>query len=338
MTERPLHEPPAPTAAAGRAGDSPLAHGDRYRRLVDEARARGPLRVAIAHPCDVHSMRAIAEGLAAGLIAPVLLGPQARLRAAAAQAGLDLSALDCQWQPHSHAAAARAVELAREHRVDAVMKGSLHTDELLGAVLDPATGLRTDRRVSHVYLMDLPAYPRPLLVTDAAVNIEPDLAAKRDICQNAIDLARWLGIERPKVAVLAAVETVNPRMRSTLDAAALSVMALRGQITGGVVEGPFAFDNAIDPAAARSKGLAGEVAGQADILLVPDIEAGNMVAKQLLYFAAADGAGIVLGARVPVILTSRSDGVRVRIASMALASLMAGRMRERAAEALVAAH
>jgi phosphate acetyltransferase len=217
------------------------------------------------------------------------------------------------------------------------MKGSLHTDELLGAVLDPATGLRTDRRVSHVYLMDLPAYPRPLLVTDAAVNIEPDLAAKRDICQNAIDLARWLGIERPRVAVLAAVETVNPRMRSTLDAAALSVMALRGQITGGVVEGPFAFDNAIDPAAARSKGLAGEVAGQADILLVPDIEAGNMVAKQLLYFAAADGAGIVLGARVPVILTSRSDGVRVRIASMALASLVAGRMRERAAEALVAA-
>lgn len=327
MIER---SPPNPSPQAA-AGASPLQHGDRYRRLVDEARARQPLRVAIAHPCDVHSMQAIAEGLAAGLIAPVLVGPERRLRAAAAEAGLDLTALDCQWQPHSHAAAARAVELARERRVDAVMKGSLHTDELLAAVLDPGTGLRTDRRVSHVYLMDLPAYPRPLLVTDAAVNIEPDLAAKRDICQNAIDLARWLGIDPPRVAVLAAVETVNPRMRSTLDAAALSVMALRGQITGGLVEGPFAFDNAIDPAAALAKGLAGEVAGRADILLVPDIEAGNMVAKQLLYFAGADGAGIVLGARVPVILTSRSDSVRVRIASMALASLVAGRMRERAA-------
>jgi phosphate acetyltransferase len=329
MIERrpPTHPPPTS------AGASPLRHGDRFRRLLDEARTRPPLRVAVAHPCDVHSMQAIAEGLAIGLIAPVLVGPERRLRAAAAEAGLDLAALECHWQPHSHAAAARAVELARQHRVDAVMKGSLHSDELLAAVLDPDAGLRTDRRVSHVYLMDLPAYPRPLLVTDAAVNIEPDLAAKRDICQNAIDLARWLGIDPPRVAVLAAVETVNPRMRSTLDAAALSVMALRGQITGGAVEGPFAFDNAIDPAAALAKGLGGDVAGRADVLLVPDIEAGNMVAKQLLYFAGADGAGIVLGARVPVVLTSRSDGVRVRIASMALASLVASRMCERAAAA-----
>jgi phosphate acetyltransferase len=329
MIERrpPTHPPPAT------AGASPLRHGDRFRRLVDEARTRPTLRVAVAHPCDVHSMQAVAEGLAGGLIAPVLVGPERRLRAAAAEAGLDLTALECHWQPHSHAAAARAVELARQYRVDAVMKGSLHSDELLAAVLDPDAGLRTDRRVSHVYLMDLPAYPRPLLVTDAAVNIEPDLAAKRDICQNAIDLARWLGIDPPRVAVLAAVETVNPRMRSTLDAAALSVMALRGQITGGAVEGPFAFDNAVDPAAALAKGLGGNVAGQADILLVPDIEAGNMVAKQLLYFAGADGAGIVLGARAPVVLTSRSDSLRVRIASMALASLVASRMRGRAAAA-----
>lgn len=332
MTEQP--QPPA--GPRDTTGTAPPAHGDRYRQLVDQARNRSPLRVAIAHPCDVHSMEAIVEGLAARLIVPVLVGPRERLRGAAAAAGLDLAALECHWQPHSHAAAAHAVSLARDHRVDAVMKGSLHTDELLAAVIDPVTGLRTDRRVSHVYLMDLPAYPRPLLVTDAAVNIEPDLAAKRDICQNAIDLARWLGIDPPRVAVLAAVETVNPRMRSTLDAAALSVMALRGQITGGLVEGPFAFDNAIDPDAARSKGLAGEVAGRADILLVPDIEAGNMIAKQLLYFAGADGAGIVLGARVPVILTSRSDSVRVRIASMAVASLVAERMRERAAAVLAA--
>lgn len=312
--------------------DVRILRHDRYDRLIESAQKLPPIRVAVVHPCDAGAIEAVVQAREERLIEPVLIGPEHKVRRAADAAGFDLGGVEFEPVAHSHAAAARAVELARERRVDAVMKGSLHTDELLGAVVAREGGLRTDRRVSHVYVMDVPAYPRPLLVTDAAVNIAPDLADKRDICQNAIDLARLLGIETPRVAVLSAVETVNPRMQATLDAAALSVMALRGQITGGIVEGPFAFDNAIDPDAARTKGLNSEVAGRADILLVPDIEAGNMVAKQLLYFGGADGAGIVLGAQVPIILTSRADAVRVRIASVALASLVVAAMREREAK------
>ena len=257
-------------------------------------------------------MEGVEQARDAGLIVPILIGPRARIEAAARASGTSLDGIELIDTPHSHASAAQGVRLAAQRRVDAVMKGSLHTDELLEAVVARDGGLRTGRRISHVYAMDVPAYDRLLLATDAAVNVAPDLAAKRDIAQNAIDLARVLGIEEPKVAVLSAVETVNPKMPSTLDAAALAVMARRGQIRGGIVDGPLAFDNAIDREAARTKGLDSPVAGQADILLVPDIEAGNMVAKQLLYFAGADGAGLVLGAKVPVVLTSRADGVRVR--------------------------
>lgn len=294
----------------------------RYEALIEAARSRPPMRVAVVHPCDVHAMEAVEQAYQAGLIVPTLIGPEARMRAAADAAGFAIDGIELIAVEHSHAAADAGVRLAREHRVDAIMKGSLHTDELLGAVVAREGGIRTGRRVSHVYVMDVPAYPRPLLVTDAAVNIAPDLDGKRDICQNAIDLARVLGIEMPRVAVLSAVETVNAKLPSTLDAAALTVMAQRGQISGGLVDGPLAFDNAIDPEAARTKGLDSPVAGRADILLVPDLEAGNMVAKQLLYFAGADGAGIVLGARVPIVLTSRSDSLRVRMASMALAQFL----------------
>ena len=296
---------------------------DRFHALLERARALPPLRVAVVHPCDAAAMEAVEQAQAAGLIVPILIGPRARIEAAARASGTALDGIELIDTPHSHASAAEGVRLAAQRRVDAVMKGSLHTDELLEAVVARDGGLRTQRRISHVYAMDVPAYDRLLLVTDAAVNVAPDLAAKRDIAQNAIDLARVLGIDAPKVAVLSAVETVNPKMISTLDAAALAVMARRGQIGGGIVDGPLAFDNAIDREAARTKGLDSPVAGQADILLVPDIEAGNMVAKQLLYFAGADGAGLVLGAKVPVILTSRADGVRVRVASVALASLLA---------------
>ncbi len=306
--------------------------GDRYRALLESARERPPIRVAVVHACDIHAMQAVQQAREAGLIVPTLIGPEHKLRAAAAAAEMDLEGIECCFVPHSHAAAEYGVRLAREHRVDAVMKGSLHTDELLAAVVARDGGIRTDRRISHIYVMDVPAYPRPLLVTDAAVNIAPDVDGKRDICQNAIQLALLLGIETPKVAVLSAVETVNSKLQSTLDAAALTVMARRGQITGGLVDGPLAFDNAIDMDAARTKGLDSPVAGQADILLVPDIEAGNMIAKQLFYFAGADGAGIVVGARVPVILTSRSDTLRVRMASIAIAQLMAHAARTAAVD------
>ena len=296
---------------------------DRFHPLIERARTLPPLRMAVVHPCDVAAMEAVEQARDAGLIVPILIGPRARIEAAAAESGTSLDGIELIDTPHSHASAEEGVRLAAQRRVDAVMKGSLHTDELMEAVVARDGGLRTQRRISHVYVMDVPAYDRLLLVTDAAVNVAPDLAAKRDIAQNAIDFARVLGIEEPKVAVLAAVETVNPKMASTLDAAAMTMMARRRQITGGIVDGPLAFDNAIDREAARTKGLDSPVAGQADILLVPDIEAGNMVAKQLLYFAGADGAGLVLGAKVPVILTSRADGVRVRVASVALASLLA---------------
>jgi phosphate acetyltransferase len=261
------------------------------------------------------------------MIVPVLVGPDRKIRAAAAAAHVSLAGIEIVSTEHSHAAAEKAVELARAGKVDGLMKGSLHTDELMAAVVATSTGLRTARRVSHVYVMDVPTYPRLLFVTDAAVNIAPTLDDKADIVQNAIDLARMLGIESPKVAALSAVETVTPKIESTVHAAALCKMAQRGQITGGVIDGPLAFDNAVSEQAARAKGIESEVAGHADILLVPDLEAGNMMAKQLQYFAGADAAGIVLGTRVPIVLTSRADSVRTRLASTAVMSLVANARR-----------
>lgn len=294
----------------------------RHDALIAHCAAIRPARTAVVHPCDGPSLAAAFEAAHAGLIVPILIGPEAKIRAAAAAAQLDISGFDIIATPHSHAAAAEAVRLARAGQVEAIMKGSLHTDELMHEVVARATGLGTGRRVSHVYLFDVPAYPRPLLITDAAINIAPDLDEKRDICQNAIDLARIIGIAQPKVAVLSAVETVSARLPSTVDAAALSKMAERGQITGGLVDGPLAFDNAVSPEAVAVKGIVSRVAGQADILLVPDLESGNMLAKQLTFFDGADGAGVVLGARVPIMLTSRADPPRTRLASAALALLL----------------
>ena len=298
---------------------------DRYEAFIREARVRPALRTAIVHPCSPDAIRAALTARDEGLLDPLLIGPEAKIRAAADAAQLSLDGLDIESTEHSHAAAARAVELGAAGKIAALMKGSLHTDELLSAVVATGSGLRTARRISHVYAMDVPAYAKPLMVTDAAVNIAPTLDQKRDICQNAIDLLHFLAVDVPRVAVLAAEETVNPKMPTTLDAAALTVMAARGQITGALVDGPLAFDNAISMAAAQTKGIASTVAGQADILLVPDLEAGNMLAKQLVYFAGADAAGIVLGARLPIILTSRADSVRVCLASAALAKLAAER-------------
>ncbi|GAB5097989.1 bifunctional enoyl-CoA hydratase/phosphate acetyltransferase [Caballeronia sp. HLA56] len=293
----------------------------RYEAFIREARQRPSLRTAIVHPCSDDAIGAALEARDQGLLDPILIGPEPRIRAIADAAGLSLEGVDIEPVEHSHAAAARAVELGVSGKIGALMKGSLHTDELLSAVVASGSGLRTDRRISHVYAMDIPAYAKPLLVTDAAVNIAPSLDQKRDICQNAIDLMHLLGVEKPRVAVLAAEETVNPRMPTTLDAAALTVMAARGQITGAWVDGPLAFDNAISAEAAQVKGIDSPVAGHADILLAPDLEAGNILAKQLVYFAGADAAGIVLGARLPIILTSRADSLRVRLASAALAKL-----------------
>lgn len=297
----------------------------RYEGILARARHLGPMRTAVVHPCSVEALQAALEARDEGLLDPVIVAPEARLRALAEEAGLSLAGVPVEAVEHSHAAARRAVELAVAGKVAALMKGSLHTDELLGAVVAPDSGLHTGRRISHVYAMDVPSYPKPLVITDAAINIAPTLAHKRDICQNAIDLVHAMGVERPRVAVLAAVETVTPAMPATLDAAALTVMAARGQITGGLVDGPLAFDNAVSVAAARTKGIVSDVAGEADILLAPDLEAGNMLAKQLIYLAEADAAGLAVGARVPIILTSRADALRVRLASSALARLAAAR-------------
>lgn len=297
----------------------------RYRRLLDAAARGEPVRTAVVHPCDPESLRGAVEAAEAGLIVPVLVGPEARIRAAAAAGGIDLARCAIEPTPHSHAAAERAVALARAGQVAALMKGSLHTDELMAAVLDKGAGLRTARRASHVFILDVPSHPRPLFITDAAINIAPDLEAKRDIVQNAIELAQALGTEAPKVAILSAVETVTAKPRSTLDAAAPCKMADRGQIAGGLVDGPLAFDNAISGAAAQAKGIRSPVAGAADILVVPDIESGNMLAKQLQYLADALPAGIVLGTRVPIALTSRSDAAIARVASCAVAKLLAER-------------
>ena len=305
--------------------DVQINRHERFRALLARAAGLPPMPVAVVHPCNANAIGAAVEAAQAGLIVPILVGPQAKIRTAAQAANVDINGFRLVDTPHSHAAADRAVALVRDGEAAMLMKGSLHTDELLHAVLAADSGLRTGRRLSHVYLMDVPTYPKPLLVTDAAVNIAPDLEQKRDIVQNAIDLAHEMGIETPRVALLSAVETVNPAIRSTLDAAALCKMADRGQISGALVDGPLAFDNAVSPAAAKEKGIISPVAGQADILVVPDLEAGNMLAKQLIFLAGADAAGVVLGARVPIILTSRADTERTRLASCAVAVLLAHR-------------
>jgi phosphotransacetylase len=286
-----------------------------------------PIPTAVAHPCEASALTGALDAGRMGLIAPILVGPIARIRETAAAAKVDLGKTELVDAPHSHASAAKAVELVREGKAELLMKGSLHSDELLAAVVARDTGLRTARRTSHVFVMDVPTYHKTLVVTDAAINIAPSLEDKMDICQNAIDLAIALGIAKPKVAILAAVETVTSKMPATIDAACLCKMAERGQITGALLDGPLAFDNAISKDAARTKGIASEVAGDPDILLVPDLEAGNILAKQLSFLANADSAGLVLGARVPVILTSRADSVRSRVASCAVAMLVAHRRR-----------
>ncbi len=298
-------------------------HGVWYRHLLDLAEGLPPIRTAVVHPVDSNALLGAIEAARASLIIPVLVGPADKIHAAATAQNIDLSAYTMVPTEHSHAAATQAVALARAGEVDALMKGSLNTDELMQAAVAPGIGLATDLRMSHVFVLVVPTYPRPLFITDAALNIYPDLEAKRDIVQNAIDLAHVLGIQMPRVAILSAVETVNPKIRSTLEAAALCKMADRGQITGGVVNGPLAFDNAVSPEAARAKGIVSPVAGQADILVVPDLEAGNMLVKQLEYLAEAQITGIVLGARVPIVLTSRADDPRARLASCALALLVA---------------
>ena len=296
---------------------------DVFARLIRSCEGKPPVICAVVHPCDHDSLLGPLEAAKRGIITPVLVGPEAKIREAALAAGADVSACRIVDAEHGRAAAERAVAMARAGEVEALMKGSLHTDELLSAVVPSATGIRTNRRISHVFVMDVPTYPRTLLVTDAAINIAPGLKEKVDIVQNAIDLARILGIAEPKVAILAAVETVNPDMPSTLEAASLCKMADRRQITGGILDGPLAFDNAVSEQAARTKKIDSPVAGRADILLVPDLEAGNMLAKQLQYLAGADAAGIVLGTRVPIVLTSRADSVRTRLASTAVMALVA---------------
>lgn len=290
--------------------------------LLEQARAKGAIPVAVAYPCDAGSLQAAMQAADAGLIKPLLVGPKERIEAAAAQAGLDLSRAEIHHTADdARTAAAAAAALCRDGAARALMKGSLHSDELLGAAVAKEAGLRGGRRASHVFVMDMPGMERPLLMTDCVVNIFPDLMAKRDIAQNAIELAKAIGIETPRVAVLSAVETVNPAIPGTIDAAALAKMADRGQITGGIVDGPLAYDNAISLRSAQNKGIASEVAGRPDVLLVPSLEAGNMIYKQLVYMADAECAGLVLGMRVPIILTSRSDSVEARIASCALAVL-----------------
>ena len=300
----------------------------KYEQLLTRCRSLEPVPTAVAHPCEASALAGALEAGEKGLIVPILVGPEAKIREIAAREGLDLGRTRIVDAPHSHASAAKAVELVRKGEAELLMKGSLHTDELLSAVVARETGLRTGRRISHVFIMDVPTYHKVLIVTDAAINIAPALEDKVDICQNAIDLAVTLGVSAPKVAILAAVETVTSKMPSTIDAAALCKMADRKQITNGILDGPLAFDNAISKDAARIKGIRSEVAGDPDILLVPDLEAGNILAKQLTFLANADSAGLVLGARVPIILTSRADSVRSRIASCGVAMLAAHARRQ----------
>lgn len=294
-----------------------------YLRLIKAVEAMPALPTAVVHPCDEVSLAGALQAAARNLIAPVLIGPPQRVAAAAKALDADISAFPLIASDHSHDSAAKGVALAREGKVGALMKGSLHTDEVLSAVLDRDTGIRTERRLSHCFVMDVPGHPEPLIISDAAINIVPDLAAKADITQNAIDLAHALRFAEVRVAVLSAMEVVNPKVPSTLEAAALCKMADRGQITGALIDGPLALDNAIDPEAARIKGIVSPVAGRANVLIVPDLDAGNMLAKSLTFLANANAAGIVMGARVPVILTSRADSVMVRQTSCAVAVLVA---------------
>jgi len=299
----------------------------KYDRLIARAKTVGVAKTIVAHPCDETSLRGATEAAAIGLIQPILVGPAAKIRAVARDNDLDISKFELVDVAHSEAAAVKAVELIRSGEGELLMKGSLHTDELMRAVTASNTGLRTARRISHVFIMDVPTYAETLFISDAAINIFPDLDAKRDIVQNAIDLFTQVGLGTPRVAILSAVETVTSKIPSTIDAAALCKMADRGQITGGILDGPLAFDNAIDMESARIKGIHSPVAGRAQILIVPDLEAGNMLAKNLSFLTKADSAGLVLGARVPIILTSRADSVRARMASCAAAVLYAAARR-----------
>jgi phosphate acetyltransferase len=315
------------------AAIGPGAHppASKYERLIARAKEVPAATTIVAHPCDETSLRGPIEAAEAGIIIPILVGPAAKISAVAREHKLDISRFEIVDVPHSEAAAAKAVQLIHESKGEMLMKGSLHTDELMREVTSSKTGLRTARRISHVFIMDVPTYAETLFITDAAINIFPDLDVKRDIIQNAIDLFTQVGLGVPRVAILSAVETVTSKIPSTIDAAALCKMADRGQIVGGLLDGPLAFDNAIDPEAARIKGIRSEVAGRAQILVVPDLEAGNMLAKNLIFLAKADSAGLVLGARVPIILTSRADSVRARMASCAVATLYADARRRKAA-------
>lgn len=295
--------------------------GVNHDKLLAAAQGFEPLPTAIVHPCDTTSLEGALEASNLGLLEPLLVGPQARIRAVAKEIGADIGGMKIIDTPHSHASAESAVALVRAGHARALMKGALHTDEVMSAVVAKENGLRSERRMSHVYVMDVPTYSKPLMITDAAINIAPDLQTKADMIQNAIDLAHAIGIELPKVAILSAVETITPRLQSTIEAGALCKMADRGQITGGLLDGPLAFDNAISMRAVAAKEIASDVAGQADILVAPDLEAGNMISKQLMYLAGAEAAGIVLGAQVPIILTSRADDRRTRVASAAIAVL-----------------
>jgi phosphotransacetylase/acyl dehydratase len=300
-----------------------LHYGDSFGQLLKECQDCEPIPCAVVHPCDQDSLAGAIEAAKRGFIVPVLVGPEYKIRTAAEEAQIDLGPYRLVSTEHSHASAAKAVELARTGEVEALMKGSLHTDEMMGAIVPAAAGLRTSRRISHAFVMDVATYPKMFIITDAAVNIFPTLEDKRDIVQNAIDLARALGVETPKVGILSAVEVINAKIPSTLDAAALCKMADRSQITGGILDGPLAFDNAISTQAAKIKGISSPVSGDVDILLAPDLEAGNMLFKQLTYLAGGEGAGIVLGTRIPVVLTSRADSVRTRLTSAAVMVLVA---------------
>ena len=304
----------------------------KYEALLERCKSLEPVPTAVAHPCEETALAGALEAADKHLITPILVGPASKIQEVAKKAGLNVGKARVVDVPHSHASAAKAVELVRQGEAELLMKGSLHTDELLGAVVARETGLRTGRRLSHVFIMDVPTYHKVLIVTDAAINIAPTLDDKVDIVQNAIDLAISFGVKPPKVAILAAVETVSSKMPATIDAAALCKMADRKQITGGLLDGPLAFDNAISKDAAATKGIKSEVAGDPDILLAPDLEAGNMLAKQLSFLANADSAGVVLGARVPIILTSRADNLRTRMASCAVAALYAHARRVAAVE------
>jgi phosphate acetyltransferase len=316
-----LDAPPEPAAGRGH---------EKFERLVQKAQAAPPISLAVAHPCNDVSLESAVEAARLKLVTPILVGPAGRIRDIAAKAELDISRFEIVDAAHSHDSAAKAVEVVRQGRAEALMKGSLHTDELMSAVVSRETGLRTSRRVSHCFIMDVPGHDQALIITDAAVNIAPNLQDKVDIVQNAIDLAHAMGVDEVRVAILSAMETVNPNVPSTIEAAALCKMADRGQITGGLIDGPLALDNAISPEAAKVKQINSPVAGRANVLVVPDLEAGNMLAKSLSFLAGADAAGIVLGARVPIVLTSRADALLTRLASCAVAVLVAASRRANA--------